>query len=124
MAERYDPPGAPNLKQDFTEAAKQQAKKEVPFPSEKGISTKAEIDKRVEMQRILREKMERENPHPPPPPPIGSIAKNAAEKKFKENKKAYEENEATKEQIAQRLRQKKDQQMHREFNKVADRSID
>jgi hypothetical protein len=118
----YKPPNAPNVKQDFNEAAEQQAKKEVPFPSEKGISTKAEIDKRTEISRILREKMERENV--PKLQPKNEISRIAEEKKFNENKKAYEVNEATKEKIALRLKQKKDQEMHREFNKSAEPSMD
>lgn len=122
MSEKYDPPGAPKLKQDFTEAAKQQAKKEVPFASKQGIATKAELDKRTEQTRILREQLERK--HAPKLEPKNAIAKETAEKKHNEIKKAYEENEVTKEKIALRLKQTKEQQMHREFNRAANPSKD
>lgn len=122
MSGKYEPPNKPNIGQDFNEAAKQQAKKELPYPSERGISTKAELDKRTEQTRILRERLERDNA--PKLVPKNQIAKNTAEKQFAVNKKAYEENEATKEKIALRLKQKKEQEMHREFNRTANPSID
>jgi hypothetical protein len=110
-------PDVPNVKQDFNEAAKQQAKKEVPFASEQGISTKAELDKRTEHTRILRENLERRNA--PTLIPKSEITKKVEEEKFQKAKRAYEENETTKEQIRLRLKQKKEQEMHREFNRSA-----
>jgi hypothetical protein len=121
MSNRTDPPN-PGIKQDFNEAAKQQADKTAPFPSEKGISTKSELDKRTEIQRVLREKMERENV--PKLAPKNSMAKETEVNKFQENKRAYEENEAAKNKIAMRLKQKKEQQMAREFNRAAKPSRD
>jgi|GEM_PF-4482638 len=122
MQDDWNPPNAPNLKQDFNEAAEQQAKKEVPVPSEKGISTKSEVDKRTEISRVLREKLERQNA--PVLRPNNEIAQGVAEEQRAKDQRAYEENETTKEQIARRLKQKKDQEMHREFNKSAEPSMD
>lgn len=109
---------APKATQDFNAVAKEQVKKEVPFASKEGISTKAEVDKRTEMETRLREKLQMEYKQPPPPPPI-ALAQKAAEEKFNTNKVALEENNKVKEQIRQRLEQKKKEEMSQEFNRVA-----
>jgi hypothetical protein len=117
MSDKWNPPNAPNVKQDFEAAAKEQVNKTIPPPSDKGISTKAELDKRTEQTRTLREMLERRNA--PAPRPNNEIAKKTEEEKHQKTKIAYEENERTKQLIKQRLEQKKKQEMHREFNRAA-----
>lgn len=115
-------PDGPDVRQDFNEAAKQQVEQTSPPPSEGGISTKAELDKRVEQTRILKENLARRSA--PTLKPKGATAQNAAEGKYQEDKTAFEENERIKEQIRLRLEQKKKQEMHREFNRAANPSRD
>lgn len=122
MSDKYNPQNAPNIKQDFEAAAKEQVNKTIPPPSEKGISTKAELDKRTEQTRTLREMLERRNA--PAPKPKNEIAKKTEEEKYQKAKIAYEENERTKQLIKQRLEQKKKQEMHREFNRAVNPSDD
>src|SRR5436305_6069897 len=104
MSDKWNPPNAPNVKQDFNEAAKQQAQKEIPVASKNGIATKAELDKRTGLQTALKEKLARENA--PVLKPKGVIAKDTAQEKFQNTRKEYEENEATRQKIKTRLEQK------------------
>ena len=122
MPEEWRPPTAPNVTQDFNEAARDQAKKEVPLASEGGIATKNELDKRTEMERILRERLERKRSFEMKPK--NEIAKDAATEKFQNDKVALEENAQIKEKIRQQLEKKKQQDMSREFNRVAGFSRD
>lgn len=89
VTEKWNP--GPDVTKDFNDAAKQQVNQTTPPPSEGGISTKAELDKRTEQTRILRENLERRNA--PAPRPNNAIAKKAAEEKYQEDKVAFEENE-------------------------------
>ncbi len=105
---------APNATKDFNEAAKEQAKKEVPTASDKGIATKAELDQRIRTETILREKMARD--HKSQLKPKNDIAKKASEDQFKKNQEAYAENEKIKNKIRQQIEQKKKEELTREFN--------
>ena len=117
MSDKYNPPNAPKIAKDFNEAAKQEVNKTLPPPSDKGIHTKAELDKRTEQTRILRERMERKYPLDRK---IGNnIGQTTSSKKFEEDKKAFELNEAAKAKIALALKRKKEQEMAREFNRAA-----
>ncbi len=100
----------------FNNAAPPAPPEPKPFPSEKGISTKAEAKKRTENAEMLKKNLDNAGPQYNYNRE-GEIPNIVNQEKFQAATKAYEQNQEMIERIERRLREKKPQQ---EFSRAAD----